>query len=501
MLSPEAHVTSERREAGLRQLVVEAAFSNTTAALTTGVILPALALHLGASNVMIGLLAAVPFFAQFGQLPGIWLVERLRARKRIAVISSVVGRLALAVIAVLPFLAAGALPLLVLATAVLCLFGAVGGCAWNAWLRDLVPEERMGDLFARRTVYATITLLAAGLIAAGGLELSERGLVSADVTFAVLYGTGCLFGMLSAVIVARMPEPAMTAPQETHLNLFKVLRRPFRDPNFSRLIVFVAAWQFAINFATPFFTVFLVKQLGYGMTVVIGLNIASQLANALTLRQWGRLTDTFSNKSVLRVSAPVYILCIVGMTGASQIDGEGARLVWLTVLHLLMGGAMGGATLAVTNIALKLSPRGESTAYIAVNSLVSAIAAGVAPILGGLLADFFSARRLELALRWINPDGVTGLIDVRLMHWDFYFLISGALGVYALHRLSVVREEGEIDRSEVVRHMFVRTRSTFQNFSTVTGLRAITELPAGLAREERVRRRWTRMNARRLPVV
>ncbi|MFK4872167.1 hypothetical protein [Novosphingobium sp. ZW T3_23] len=213
MLSPEGHVTSERREEGLRQLVVEGAFSNTTAALTTGVILPALALHLGASNLMIGLLAAVPFFAQFGQLPGIWLVERVRARKRIAVISSVIGRLALAVIAVLPFFGNGALPLLVLSTAVLCLFGAVGGCAWNAWLRDLVPEERMGDLFGRRTVYATITLLAAGLIAAGGLELSQRGLVSADATFALLYRTGCVFGMLSAVIVARMPEPAMTASQ------------------------------------------------------------------------------------------------------------------------------------------------------------------------------------------------------------------------------------------------------------------------------------------------
>src|SRR3546814_7884768 len=47
-------------ETGLKRLVIEALFSNTTAALTTGVVLTAFALHLGANNATIGLLAAIP---------------------------------------------------------------------------------------------------------------------------------------------------------------------------------------------------------------------------------------------------------------------------------------------------------------------------------------------------------------------------------------------------------------------------------------------------------
>lgn len=75
-LQPQPEVSSDERERGLRLLVTEAIFSGGTAALTTGVILTAFALHLGASNAMVGILASAPFLAQLLQLPAIGLVER-----------------------------------------------------------------------------------------------------------------------------------------------------------------------------------------------------------------------------------------------------------------------------------------------------------------------------------------------------------------------------------------------------------------------------------------
>ena len=78
MLSPQATIEPAELETGLKRLVVEALFSNTTAALTTGVVLTAFALHLGANNATIGLLAAIPFLTQLAQIPAIALVERVR---------------------------------------------------------------------------------------------------------------------------------------------------------------------------------------------------------------------------------------------------------------------------------------------------------------------------------------------------------------------------------------------------------------------------------------
>src|SRR3546814_17155836 len=93
MLSPQATIEPAELETGLKRLVIEALFSNTTAALTTGVVLTAFALHLGANNATTGLLAAIPSLTPLAQISAIALVERLRERNRIADLSSAFGRM------------------------------------------------------------------------------------------------------------------------------------------------------------------------------------------------------------------------------------------------------------------------------------------------------------------------------------------------------------------------------------------------------------------------
>jgi len=232
-LQPQAQVSEAEREAGLRLLVNEALYSGGAAALTTGVILTAFALHLGASNVMIGVLASAPFVAQLLQVPAVILVERLRRRKAIAVLTSIVGRAMLGVMAVTAFFA-GTGPLLVFLAAQFILFGlgAIGACAWNAWMRDLAPEERLGEVFARHTIWLTVISLILGLAAALALDLTGEGSRARDGVFATMFGVGCVTGLISACIVAAMPEPMMLPPAGP-ARLLELLRKPLRDANFA----------------------------------------------------------------------------------------------------------------------------------------------------------------------------------------------------------------------------------------------------------------------------
>jgi len=483
-LQPQAMVSEPERERGLRLLVIEALFSGGAAALTTGTILTAFALHLNASNAMIGVLASIPFASQLLQLPAILIVERTRQRKVVAVLTSVIGRLMLAVMAITAFFSGGAALLVFLAAQIILTgLGAIGSCAWNAWVRDLAPEDRLGGVFARRTVWLTAVNLALGLAAALALGLTGEGSPARNWVFAGMFAIGCLTGMVSARMVAMMPEPLM-APQAGPLRLGALLKRPLTDGNFRRLLAFVASWQFAVNLATPFFTVFIVRQLGFDVWFVMVLSVVSQAANIVALRFWGRLSDRFANKSVMAVCAPAYIVSIVAMIGASQIEARTGIAAWLVVLHVAMGVSVAGVTLGSTNIALKLSPKGGATAYVAANALATAAAAGLAPILGGLLADFFAQRQFELLARWSSPHGLLSF-SFGLTHWDFYFLIAGVLGLYAVHRLSLVAEQGEIERHEMISHMLGETRRTIRNISTVAGLRAATNLPSSLLRDAR----------------
>ncbi|MBB5711489.1 MFS transporter [Sphingomonas xinjiangensis] len=492
-LQPQHSVSEPERDYALRQLVTESAFASTTTALTSGVILTAFALHLGASNLVIGVLASAPFLGQLLQAPTILLVERLRQRKLISVASSLIGRGMLALMALSAFLPRDlAIGALILGQLVLCGMAAVGSCAWSAWMRDLAPEDRLGWVFARRTSFAAAISLVAGIAAAVVLDRTPEGSWWRSVTFGALYGLGFVSGLVSAWLTARIPEPAMPPQPDVQLGLMALLREPLTDRNFRQLTIFLAAWQFAINLATPFFTVFIVQQLGFDMTFVMVLSVVSQLSNLIALRNWGALADRFANKSVLLVAAPTYIACIVAMIGASQIAHGPWLVAYLVVLHLIMGGAVAGATLATTSIALKLSPKGSSTAYVATAGLATAVAAGIAPILGGAFADFFRLRQFELLLRWTSPQGVAIVSPLRLSQWDFYFLIAGVLGLYAIHRLALVQETGEIRRREMVQQVLLHTRRSVRNISTVAGLRGLTDLPAGFLRDASLRARFLR---------
>lgn len=492
--APTPQLSDDDRERGLRHLVREAGFSNAVTAVTSGVILTAFALHLGASNTTIGLLAAVTFWVQLLQAPGVLMVEQLRTRKRIAILASLVSRCALvgmAALALAPTAGAATLAALVALQVFYCGIATFGGCAWNAWVRDLAPEARLGQIFAKRTINATVVGLAASLLAAFALDRAPPGSEWRPLAFAGLYLAAFLAGLLSCRELARTPEPQMPVPAEL-VKLLPLLRAPLKDKNFRRLIVFLASWQFAVNLATPFFTVFFVRQLGLDITFVVILGVVSQATNVLALRSWGLLSDRFANKSVLAVAAPLFILCIAAMVGASQIQDRPLVMAYLVGLHALMGLATAGVTLSSGNIAMKLSPRGGATAYIAANALISSAAAGLAPLLGGVFADFFAARRLEILLRWTSPGDVLTLAPLRVSHWDFYFLLAFLLGLYALHRLALVKEEGEVDSRAMVGEVLAQARREVRNLSPIAGLKLLTDVPAAILRDERVQRRLQR---------
>lgn len=311
-----------------------------------------------------------------------------------------------------------------------------------------------------------------------------------------LYGGGFVAGLISTWQLSKVPESPM-APVEQRLNIRRLLRAPLHDRNFRCLIIFMASWQFAVNAATPFFTVYFVKTLGISIGFVMVLSIASQLANIAVLRAWGRISDRFSNKTALGLAAPVFLGSIAAMVVASQIEQRPLLLGFLILLHAIMGASAAGVGVASGTMTLKLAPKGAATAYVAASSLLGAAAAGVAPIIGGAFADFFAARQLALQVTWRSPAGLQQILEFSLSHWDFYFLISALLGLYALHRLSMVEETGEVARAQFMEELTGRVREGVRNASPITGLRALVGFPGGAliqfnARRQAFKRQWAR---------
>ncbi|MGC9444110.1 MAG: MFS transporter [Candidatus Methanospirareceae archaeon] len=477
-------LTEEEIQSGLHNVIKDGLAAQTMVTLTGGAFLVAFALLLGASNLIIGLVAAIPSLAQLMQIPAIYLIEKYRARRAICFYTIIASRSFWVLIAFIPILfgLTGGLSVLIVALILYAAFGAVSSSSWNSWMRDLVPQDQLGAFFSKRmslTLGLGIPLsLAAGFFIDYWTRLFPT---RAIYSYSLIFLLGFVAGLFDAYYVSTIPEPRMTVPPSP-ARFFEVLSKPFRDVNFKNLILFLGSWNFAVNLAAPFFTVYMLKRLELEISFIIVLLVLSQLMNIAFLRLWGRFSDRYSNKSVLSVSGPLFMLCILAWTFTTLPEKYVLTIPLLVIIHVFMGISTAGVTLSSGNIGLKLAPKGEATAYLATNSFVNSLAAGIAPILGGLFADFFVNRELSWTLRWFSPDGELVLQTLNFRQWDFFFFLAFLIGLYSIHRLALVKEVGEVEEKIVIRELIAEVKRPLRNFSTAGGLRHMLQFPFSLIR-------------------
>lgn len=487
-LTPDATISPERLEEGKRALVKDAAWASMVGALYGGVILVGFALELGATPWHVGLLAAIPFLAQLAQLPAIALIERLRQRRKIAVTAVSASRVIIAALALVAFIPDRhtALYALLGAQVVITVFGSVGGCSVNSWLHQLLARDGLGALFSRRLFWSTV-LASAGAVSAGYLVQHWPGAERLHA-YAVSFLAAGMVGFISSYYLATVPEPVMarTGPPTP---LAEMLGAPFRDASFRRVIVFMASWNFASNLAGPFVTVYLLQQLAYGMGTVTTLWIASQIANALTMYLWGRISDRLSNKGILAVALPAYFASLIALPFTVIPHPHDFTLPLLYVIHVVMGTAAGGIALATGNLGLKLAPQGRGTAYLAAVGLAGATAGGLASITGGALADWFATRELSVFVHFTSASAAHEVVVMSFRHWEFLFGISFLCGGYVLHALSRINEGVEVSERVVIQEFVSEASRSLAQVSPIDGLKDVLLIPLGRLRDRRLKPR------------
>lgn len=485
-LRPKERLDEPDVATGLRMMLYEGMYSQALVVLTTGAFLIAFALRLGASNTVIGLLAAIGPISQVLQIPSIFLVERTRLRKVITLFSAFTARIFWLIIAVIPWFVPPhlALPIFLGSLFAFYALSAMGGCAYGSWIRDVVPENTMGAYFAKRFAFATA--LGAGLsFAAGvGVDLYKRHVGNELGAYTILFTIAALAGLMGVAVLGRAPEPKL--PPAEHRSVRSVLAGPFRDLTFRKLLIFLGWWNFAANFAGPFFTVYMLNRLKLDMTWVLGLALISQAMNVLFFGIWGRLADRFTNKSVLAASAPLFVLTFILWPFTAMPEWRYLSIPLLLTIHTLGGISTAGVAISANNLALKAAPFGKSTAYLAMIALVSGVAGTVAPLIAGVAADWFGPQQVTLTLHWsmansaLHPVNLT-TIDLRGL--DFVFLIAFLLGLQAVHRLLAIKEEGEVQEKVVLGQLYSEMRKTVaRQVSTVAGMRQLANFPLGRLR-------------------
>lgn len=343
-------------------------------------------LALGGTRGQIGLMSSLSSLsAALMLLPAALLVEQIGRRKEIALwVGGTGARLAILLLALIPL--ALDTPAVIWAAIVLVVVrdttANFGYPAWASLTGDVIPAEGRGRYLGSRYTAMWIASMATTLLAGWTITRAEG---ASGYQWALL--AAFALGVISMYCFAQLRDPQagmLLVPgtavlpripiQRVIPKMVNVITQGLKQhPAFAALLGTTALWNFALNVAGPFFSVYLVENLKATAAMVGATSVASSLAMLLCQRWWGdRVDRQGARRMQILAMLTIPILPILWLA---------AFAAWNILLVNLLGGALwAGYNLASFSLLLTIAPQQERARYSALHQIVvtASLAAGAA---------------------------------------------------------------------------------------------------------------------------
>lgn len=452
--APEIRTLPRAARRNMKASILDGAFAQLMASLTSGFLLTGFAVALGAREAQIGLLAAMPALGNLGQLAGPAVIRRLGSRKRTAVALAGAARALWAVVLLLPLLPVPGVPWLLVSVGLSSVLAALSGVAWMAWMADMIPEAVRGRFFGHRNMVATLLGMLAAWLGGRFVDAWRRGALEGLIEalpsplaaalsrpgaeFSILYVVALVAGGLSLYFLRAIDEPPAQAggdrpgPAHSLADASNPLAVALRDDAFRRLVAFGVAWNFAVGIGGPFIDLYMVRTLQVPFGVLALFGVINGLFTVLGMRVWGSFSDRWGTLPALALSSTGAAVLPLLWTLATA---SGWGILWAA--NALSGFAWAGVGLVSSTLLMKMAPCSHNTAYFATYTALTGLAGAVAPAIGGVVGAILAGRRLQV--------GAMGLQGLQIL-----FLLTAAARLAALGLLKGVRPPGERSPEELL---------------------------------------------------
>lgn len=340
----------------------------------------AYAILLKASAGQIGLLAALPqLMASVAQLLSAWLGQRIKQRKPVILFGASLQCSSWIPMLVLPqVFPAYAVPFMI-ASVMLYYFGSnLAVPQWSSLMGDLVHKRRRGRYFALRTRLASITAFISMIVA--GLLLNyfdEKGYVLAG--FVAVFVLAMSARIVSIYHLKQMHDPSgHTAALE--IPDTSLWRQYFINSSFARFSLFYALMHCATAIASPFFAVYMLRDLQYSYLEFMSCAAMAILAQFLALNTWGRIADIFGNRLILVITGSVIpVLPLLWLISTEH---------WYLMLLQGLGGLFwAGFSLSAGNFIYDALVPQKRVTLMALHNTLANVGIFVGALIGGYLAS------------------------------------------------------------------------------------------------------------------
>lgn len=278
---------------------------------------------------------------------------------------------------------------------------ALAETAYYPWMQEFVPDRIRGRFSAWMALMymllSIVVLWVAGYVLAAGSGLWR---------FSLLIGAGCVIGIVSVALHARVSGGAPIPPAGDDRAHLADMAAALRDLNFVRYLRGMGAVTVGTAALTCFLPIYLTQRVGFPAATVVRLEAVFMAGGALSVLVWGWAADRFGSRPVLMLSMGMSLLVPAGWLLLP--GGMGPGLVVCGALFFLQGVASNGMGVGAGRLLFNgVVPLERNTPYMALYYATMGLAGGVAPLLaGGLLTVL---RGWDVRLGWIIMDGYSVL--------------------------------------------------------------------------------------------
>ncbi len=296
--------------------------------------------------------------------------------------------------------------LLLFATLGFSVIRAVGVGGWYPWLHEIVPRGRMGSYLALETMLSqAIAILLAFAMArvlamAVGLE-----------RFLILYAVGVAAGLLSVLLIARIPGGAgLAGDGRDKYDPGRALGRVLADRGYLAFLALAVLGLSSLMWLNAAAVMYLRDVLRYSETHIMLLLAAGGVGVALSVRFWGRVADRFGSVPAmiqLLCGHALFALAWLGLLPAGRMTAALALpvLVFTTVFNAAF------VMVAARGMLCRVHEEGR-VGYTTLWILSVSVANGVPPILAGALIEQLGLAGFRLCF---IIAGICGLAAAGLM--------------------------------------------------------------------------------------
>jgi MFS family permease len=277
---------------------------------------------------------------------------------------------------------------LIIFYSVIIISGLIVSPAWISWMQDLVETNR-GEYFGKRNkingTVVIISMLTAGLV----LDYFKGEKIFFG--FVILFGLACIGRYLSFYFLKKQYEPAPTRDEKAYFSFMQFVKK-MSSNNFGRFVIFTSLVSFAVAIASPFFAVYMLKDLQFSYLEFTLINLSALLSPILFLSFIGKRIDRIGTVRVMKASGfliafvpLLWIFSIFLMKSPSWI-----LVGYLFIVEFFSGFVWAAYNLSTSNFIYDAVTKQKIILCFTYFGFVNSIGSFLGGLIGGQLSSSFS---------------------------------------------------------------------------------------------------------------